>query len=72
MVNLIPQNETAASALELITKKETSRRLKVCVRKVELMVNAGEIPVIRMGSSVRFNWPAVLQALENPNHGEAA
>ena len=68
---LINKKETArrkawAEAVtdELITKKETARRLKVCVRKVELMVNAGEVPVIRLGSSVRFNWQAVLSALE--------
>lgn len=49
---------------ELITKKDLSRRLKLSIRKVELMVNAAEIPVIRIGSSVRFNWAAVMQALE--------
>lgn len=52
---------------ELITKAETAKRLKFCVRKVELMVNAGEIPVIRIGSAVRFNWHAVLAALETNN-----
>jgi excisionase family DNA binding protein len=58
------KNQQEAVTDELITKKETARRLKLCTRKVELMVNAGEIPVIRIGSSVRFNWPAVLNALE--------
>ena len=70
MTNKVNKLESIPNSL--LTKKETARRLKVCVRKVELMVNAGEIPVIRLGSAVRFNWQAVLHALENPNHGEAA
>ncbi len=49
---------------ELITKKETAKRLKLCTRKIELMVKAKEIPVIRIGSAVRFNWVAVLASLE--------
>jgi len=64
METTFPTTKTEAVAHELITKKETARRMKVCVRKVELMVNAGEIPVIRLGSSERFNWQAVLSALE--------
>lgn len=63
-MNSLNKNKPEAVTDELITKKETARRLKLCTRKVELMVNAGEIPVIRIGSSVRFNWPAVLNALE--------
>jgi len=49
---------------ELILKDELAKRLKVCTRKVELMVNAGEIPVIKIGTAVRFNWEKVLAALE--------
>ncbi len=50
---------------ELLTKPEIAKRLKLCTRKVELMVNAGEIPAIKIGSSVRFDWLKVLAALEN-------
>ncbi|NWK54968.1 excisionase family DNA-binding protein [Verrucomicrobiaceae bacterium N1E253] len=45
-------------------KDELAKRLKVCTRKVELMVNAGEIPAIKIGTAVRFNWEKVLEALE--------
>lgn len=54
-----------AEAQELLTKKELARRLKLCTRMIELMVNDKRIPVIRIGSAVRFNWNAVLIALEN-------
>ena len=50
---------------ELITKKEVAKRLKLCTRMIEIMVNDGRIPVIRIGSSVRFNWNSVLSSLEN-------
>ena len=53
------------SAQELLTKKEIAKRLKLCTRMIELMVNDNRIPVIRIGSSVRFNWNPVLKALEN-------
>lgn len=52
---------------ELITKDMVAKRLKLCTRKIELMVNAGEIPAIKIGASVRFNWNRVLEALENNN-----
>ena len=54
-----------APTAELITKPELSRRLKVCVRMVELQTNKGIIPAIRIGSSVRYNWQDVLIALKN-------
>lgn len=49
---------------ELLTKPQLAKKLKVCTRKIELMVIAGEIPVIRIGSSVRFNWSQVLDAID--------
>ena len=55
----------AAFPEELITKKELSMRLKVCVRMVELETNKGIIPIIRIGASVRYNWQDVLIALKN-------
>jgi len=61
--NTIPTKQEA-QALELITKKEVAKRCKLCGRKIELMMKAGEIPFIKIGSAVRFNWLAVLHALE--------
>ena len=59
-----PKRKSEAVIDELITKKELARRVKICTRKIELMVTGGEIPVIRIGSAVRFNWVAVLASLE--------
>jgi len=61
---------TDGTTTELLTKATVAKRLKLCERKVELMVNAKEIPVIKIGASVRFNWTRVIEALENnqPNN----
>jgi len=56
---------TNSSKEELITKHELAKRLKLCTRKIELMVNAGEIPAIRIGSSIRFSWEQVIEAIQN-------
>lgn len=56
--------DNRANIDELLTKPQLAKRLKLCTRKIELMVNAGEIPVIRIGTSVRFNWQRVLEQLE--------
>jgi hypothetical protein len=58
-------NKIGAFPEELITKKQLSKRLKVCVRMVELQTNKGIIPNIRIGSSVRYHWQDVLTALKN-------
>jgi hypothetical protein len=50
---------------ELITKKELSRRLKVCTRTVENLTNKGIIPMIRVGASPRYCWEDVSTALKN-------
>jgi excisionase family DNA binding protein len=49
----------------LLMKGELARRMQVSERKIELMMNKGEIPFIKIGTSVRFNWERVLVALEN-------
>ena len=64
-MNTPPINRHEAPTVELIDKPELSRRLKVCVRMVELQTNKGIIPAIRIGSSVRYNWQDVLIALKN-------
>lgn len=60
----IKNNKIVALPQELIDKKELSKRLKVCARTVELQSNQKIIPVIRVGSSVRYSWPEVLAALK--------
>jgi len=49
---------------ELITTPTLAKRLKLCERQVEYLGNAGKIPVIRIGRSVRYCWEHVLEALE--------
>ncbi|MGJ8673724.1 helix-turn-helix transcriptional regulator [Rubritalea sp.] len=48
---------------ELIDYREAARRLKLCRRSVELLVKRGEIPHIKIGRSVRFDWNSVIKAL---------
>lgn len=65
MPNTTKYKNTDGTTTELLTKATVAKRLKLCQRKVELMVNAGEIPAIKIGTAVRFNWERVLEALEN-------
>lgn len=55
---------THGNTSELLTKDTLAKRLKLSTRKIELMVNAREIPAIKIGTSVRFNWERVLEILE--------
>ena len=58
--------------LELINKTELAKRLKVSTRTIDLWVNEGRIPKIKINSSARFDWDDVLTALKNANGEEAA
>ena len=58
--------------LELINKTELAKRLKVSTRTIDLWVNEGRIPKIKINSSARFDWEDVLTALKNANGEEAA
>ena len=51
----------ATETSELITKKELARRLRVSERKIEL---DPDLPRIRWGRTVRFDWNAVLKFLQ--------
>ena len=46
---------------ELLTKKELAKRLRVSERKIELDT---DLPRIRWGRSVRFEWLDVLNFLK--------
>ena len=47
---------------ELLTKKELARRLRVSERKIEL---DADLPRIRWGRTVRFDWSEVMSFLKN-------
>lgn len=68
----INNNKIAAFPAELITKKDLAKRLKVCVRMVELQTNQGIIPIIRIGSAVRYCWSDVLTALKEHQERQVA
>ena len=58
------QNTDPAETTELLTKKELARRLRVSERKIEL---DPDLPRIRWGRTVRFDWNAVLRFLNAEN-----
>jgi len=58
---------TAAPAIEIIDRAELQRRLGVAEPTVIRYEKRGIIPRIEMGGSVRYNWPAVVEALSNPS-----
>ncbi|BDS08009.1 hypothetical protein NT6N_30490 [Oceaniferula spumae] len=69
MSQTIPNKTGQAS--ELLTKTELAKRLKVSTRTVDLWVNEGRIPKIKINSSARFDWGDVLEALKKQSGKEA-
>jgi len=53
--------DDVAAPAELPTKKELARRLRVSERKIELDT---DLPRIRWGRTVRFDWGEVVDFLE--------
>ena len=49
---------------EIIDRKELRRRLNITEPTVMRWEKRKKIPVIRIGSSVRYNWSAVVKSLE--------
>jgi len=47
---------------ELLTKKELAHRAKISQRKIEL---DKDLPKIKFGRSVRYDWVAVFNYLQN-------
>lgn len=58
-------HKTDSIVIGLITRKELCKRLNLSTPTIMLWERKGLIPVIRIGESVRYNWPAVIEALEN-------
>ncbi|MCG7858241.1 helix-turn-helix domain-containing protein [Flavihumibacter sediminis] len=50
---------------ELINRFELCKRLGITEAHAIRLGKKGDIPEIRIGSSVRYNWPKVIEALEN-------
>lgn len=49
---------------ELLTKKELAQRLRISPRKIELN---SEMPCIRWGRNVRYDWQEVIGYLKGQN-----
>jgi len=60
---ITPDHNTAVSD-ELLTKKELAKRLRVSERKIEMDT---ELPCIRWGRTVRFDWQEVVIFLKGQN-----
>ncbi|WP_200393118.1 hypothetical protein [Roseibacillus ishigakijimensis] len=58
---LKPSPNEKAKATEILTKKELAQRLRVSERKIEM---SKDIPSIRWGRSVRYDWNDVLAYLK--------
>ena len=56
-------NNSQADA-EIIDRAELGKRLGITEPTVITWERKGKIPSIRIGGSVRYNWPKVIEALE--------
>lgn len=52
---------------EIINRDELCKRLDITEPTAIRWEKKGIIPSLRIGSNVRYNWPKVIQALENSN-----
>jgi hypothetical protein len=48
---------------ELFTRHEIANKLKVSVRAVDMWTKQGRIDRIKIGSSIRYDWVAVVASL---------
>ena len=47
----------------LLDKKEVAARLRHCPRTISLWMKQGKLPYLKIGKTVRFRWPDVLEKL---------
>ena len=50
---------------EIIDREELCKRLAITAPSVIRWEKKGKIPRLMIGSSIRYNWPAVIEALES-------
>ncbi len=63
-VATIPQAK-AAAPVEIINAEEICKRLAISGPTLIKWRNKKKIPFIHIGSAIRYNWPKVIEALEN-------
>jgi hypothetical protein len=56
---------TSKQAAEIINRDELCKRLDITEPTAIRWEKKGKIPCFRIGSNVRYNWPKVIEALED-------
>ena len=49
---------------DLLVKREVAAKLKRSVRTVDAWMRQGKLPYIKLGKTVLFRWPDVLEKLQ--------
>jgi len=64
---MITSNETATnerSGVGLLKKRELAEKLAISKRTLDVWMSKGRIPFLKVGRSVRFRLPDVLEKLQ--------
>ena len=61
----LANKNTPVQQIEVIDRPELLKRLGITEPTAIAMGKKGKIPEMRIGTNVRYNWPAVVAALEN-------
>ncbi len=64
ILNCTP-SPTQSKQIEIIDRAELCKRLAITEPTAIRWERKGVIPCFRIGSSVRYNWQSVVEALEN-------
>ena len=66
LYTVMKENDGIPSLLtdELLNTGELAQRLGCTERHIFNLIRRGQLPHIRVGRLVRFNWPTVLRVLE--------
>lgn len=56
---------TVTPKTEIINRQELCKRLNITEPTAIRWEKKGAIPCFRIGSNVRYNWPSVVETLEN-------
>ena len=62
-----PQRNEQQSSKEIINREELCKRLDLNEGTIIRYEKKGKIPRLSIGNSIRYNWPAVVEALETGN-----
>ncbi len=62
---IVIRNTSPDQQIEIIDRKELLKRLSITEPTAIRWAKRGIIPEIHIGSNIRYNWPAVVKALEN-------